>query len=308
MNLRFYDLETTGLSGGAGNIAFLIGLGWWTPQGLQVIQLFLADYPGEPQLLERYQELVDGEDAIQVSFNGKSFDSHVLQARFLLNRMVPFSRRELDLLHPSRRLWKEVLPRTDLQTLEREVLGVHRKDDLPGSEAPEAWFTWLKGEDGPLEEVFRHNAQDIVSLALLLTHLQEWGCFMPSDDGLEPQGMAPSSFGMARQWQMVDEQWMRSWLEWGWKRGERRCGQELGFFLKRQGQRQEAQQIWKEILATGLNFVAAVELAKDYEHRERNIPRAIEALEGLEMLPLSPSHRQALRYRQARLLGKLEKE
>ncbi|MCK5734860.1 MAG: ribonuclease H-like domain-containing protein [Spirochaetaceae bacterium] len=199
--MMFYDLETTGLSGGAGNIAFLIGLGMQESGNFTVTQLFLEDYPGEPALLERYSELI-GNDLPQVSYNGRSFDSQVLKTRFLLNRMPPHIPPQIDLLYPSRRLWKGVLPDLSLGTLEKEVLGFYRKDDLPGREAPDAWFEWLKGDSERIAGVFQHNSDDIVSLARLLVHLEAWGDVKPGRGGSQgrtPEGVPPSHRGMARQ-------------------------------------------------------------------------------------------------------------
>ncbi|MDT8299641.1 MAG: ribonuclease H-like domain-containing protein, partial [Spirochaetaceae bacterium] len=106
-DLVFYDLETTGLSGGAGNIAFLIGIGRQSEGEFVVTQIFLADYPGEPAMLERYRDL-SGSSSVQISYNGRSFDSQVLKTRFLLNRMPPVYSPQVDLLYPSRRMWSSL--------------------------------------------------------------------------------------------------------------------------------------------------------------------------------------------------------
>ncbi|RKX98510.1 MAG: hypothetical protein DRZ90_02645 [Spirochaetes bacterium] len=299
----FYDLETTGLSGGAGNIAFLIGLGFSQPEGFVVIQLFLSDYPGEPALLARYSELIR-DNLPQLSYNGRSFDSQVLKTRFLLNRMSPFLPPQIDLLYPSRRLWKGILPNLSLGTLEREVLGFFRVDDLPGREAPDAWFEWLKGDEERIAGVFKHNADDIVSLARLLVHLEAWGDVKPGRDelrGSTPSGAPPSPRGMARQWSLGNSSMERRWLEAGWASGEPLCGRELALRFKRDGDFQSAAAIWNKLNENGRNYYSAVELAKYFEHRLKNPEMALEVLNRLEAPPLNPRHREELAHRRRRL-------
>jgi len=299
----FYDLETTGLSGGAGNVAFLIGLGFSQSDGFAVIQLFLGDYPGEPALLERYTELI-GRNLPQVSYNGRSFDSQVLKTRFLLNRMSPLLPPQIDLLHPSRRLWKGVLPNLSLGTLEREVLGFFREDDLPGREAPDAWFEWLKGDKKRIAGVFQHNADDIVTLGRLLVHLEAWGDVNPGRDerqGSTPPGVPPSSRGMARQWSMGNPSMEREWLEAGWASGEPLCGRELALRYKREEDFQSAAAIWKKLNENGVKYYSAVELAKYYEHQLKNYEMALEVLSGLETLPPNTRYLGELSHRRRRL-------
>lgn len=303
-DLVFYDLETTGLSGGAGNIAFLIGIGWQKAGRFTVTQLFLEDYPGETALLGRYTELID-DNLFQVSYNGRSFDSQVLKTRFLLNRMPPLEPPQIDLLYPSRRLWKQVLPNVTLGTLEKEVLGFHRIGDLPGREAPDAWFEWLDGDSGRIGGVFRHNADDIVSLARLLVHIEKWGALEPGAGGngigKRPSGAVPSARGIARQWSLGNLRRERRWLEAGWAGGERLCGRELAVRLRREGHFQSAVAIWEKLNESGRDFSAAVELAKYREHRMKNPESALEILHGLESLPLSSRHRGELEHRRRRL-------
>lgn len=171
--LRFFDLETTGLSRGAGTVAFMAGVGMYTPENeFSVTQLLITDYPGEAALLERLAALM-GQGTILVSFNGKCFDSQILMNRSLMNALRPAylspDTPHLDLLYPSRRLWKHRSESCRMQALEREILGLYRTDDLPGSEAPEAWFEFLRGEGSErLQATGKHNCDDVHSLMLLL--------------------------------------------------------------------------------------------------------------------------------------------
>lgn len=173
----FFDLETTGLSHGAGTVAFMAGIARFVTDSdgkhsLRVHQIILDDYPGEIAFLSRFDELVGG-DPVFVSFNGKCFDSQILATRFLMNGMRPRCMTgdilHLDLLFPSRRLWKDALGSCRLSAIEEGILDVHRVDDLPGSEAPEAWFDFVRsGVDGRLLAIGDHNRDDCASLALLL--------------------------------------------------------------------------------------------------------------------------------------------
>jgi len=181
----FFDLETTGLSHGAGTVAFMAGIARIVFTGrasnrtahLDVHQILLDDYPGEIVFLNRFSELI-GENPVFVSFNGKSFDSQILYTRYLMNGLHPSflkqSALHLDLLYPSRRIWKAKLGSCKLSVIEEMVLGTTRIDDLPGSEAPDAWFDFVrKGEKERLLAIGDHNRDDCVSLARLLFSLDD---------------------------------------------------------------------------------------------------------------------------------------
>ncbi|OQX29967.1 MAG: hypothetical protein B0D92_00950 [Spirochaeta sp. LUC14_002_19_P3] len=304
-NLLFYDLETTGLSGGTGNTAFLIGLGKQPGNTYTVTQLFLADYPGEPELLPRFKAL-SGPFSPHISYNGLSFDSQILKTRFLLNRLPPPASLQADLLYPARRLWRGRLPDCGLQTLERKVLNIFRPDDLPGSEAPAAWFEWLEGNETRIGGVFRHNANDIVSLGKLLARLEEWACHNPLGNSPAPSGTPPRCRGMARQWEQhwepPESERGRQWLQAGWGAGETDCGYELARHHKRLNQHEQALSIWEAILAKNPNeFTAAEELAKYWEHRRRRPQTALAIIARLKTDTLSPAQNEALEYRRLRL-------
>ncbi len=173
----FFDLETTGLSGGAGTYAFLIGCGWFTDAGaFATRQYFLTDYGDERPMLEAVA--VDlGRAGVLVSFNGKSFDAPLLETRYLFHRLdwiageVP----HLDVLHPARRFWgggPEHESRCSLGALERRLIGMHRQDDVPGFEIPARYFQFVRSGDARhLSGVLEHNRRDLVSLALITTRL-----------------------------------------------------------------------------------------------------------------------------------------
>ena len=173
----FVDIESTGLSHGAGTYAFLVGLAWFEDDELVVQELFLEDPSDEAALLTRFAELRASRPYL-VSFNGRCYDVHVLQSRLVLNRVYDAPESELlltphiDLLHLSRPVYKGCHENGRLQTLEREVLAVQRHGDVPGELIPSLYFAYLTNTDtAPLTPVFRHNAIDVLSMVALLSHL-----------------------------------------------------------------------------------------------------------------------------------------
>ncbi|MDR2478168.1 MAG: ribonuclease H-like domain-containing protein [Treponema sp.] len=177
----FFDLETTGLSGGAGVLAFLAAFGRLLPppsksgrrvsafSKLRITQYLLLDYPGESDFIN----LVLGEfncvpPPAAVSFNGKCFDAQILKTRCLMNGVQPPEYDHIDLLHPARRLWKHMLPDCSQGTIEREIVNMGRNGDTPGALAPEIWFSFLKnGDVPPLLGICEHNRRDIEGLAAI---------------------------------------------------------------------------------------------------------------------------------------------
>ena len=169
----FLDTETTGLSGGAGTVAFLVGVGWVEGDALVIEQLMLREYADEPELIDRLSQRMAGFDSV-CTYNGRNFDMPLLETRFTMNRMRDRWKtlENLDLLYPSRRAWKLRLGSCRLCNIETEVLGMAREDDLPGSEVPARFFQFMKtGEEALLDDIVRHNRQDIATLAKLLVRL-----------------------------------------------------------------------------------------------------------------------------------------
>lgn len=172
-NLLFFDTETTGLSGGTGTRAFMVGASDFVPGGLRVRQLLITHLSAEPAMLRAFAGWL-AEDTRLVSYNGRCYDAPLLATRYRLARQgMPLAGIEhLDLLFPTRRRYRGVWENCRLATIERHALGIVREDDLPGSEAPGAWLQYLRGGDaGLLRRVLMHNFQDVVTLAHLLLHL-----------------------------------------------------------------------------------------------------------------------------------------
>jgi uncharacterized protein len=173
-SLLFLDTETTGLAGGTGTVAFVVGLAWIDGASLRLVQWLMASFAAERALIGRVRERLARAAAI-VTFNGKSFDLPLLKARARLTgcdlgvQDVP----HLDLLHATRRLLRAGWPDCRLRTAEAEALRLERVDDLPGAEAPGAWRRWLERGDGSLlERVLDHNRADLLSLAALLSLME----------------------------------------------------------------------------------------------------------------------------------------
>lgn len=175
----FFDIETTGLSGGAGTLAFLAGCGWFEASGdFTVRQFFLVGPSGERAMLEALGRIFDNASML-VTYNGRTFDVPFMETRWA------FHRREsptgdlahFDMLPPARRLWsrRDMMTPEDegcsLGALERRVLGFHRSGDVPGFEIPARYFQFLRTGDASLVEgVLDHNRHDLVSLAAVMAH------------------------------------------------------------------------------------------------------------------------------------------
>lgn len=171
--VAFLDTETTGLAGGTGTVAFLIGMGHFLDGHFRLRQYFLEDFDGEEAMIRALTDYLADFEGV-VTFNGKTFDMPLLQTRIRMTRM----RRglsdltHLDLLHPARRLYRDRIPSCRLQELERQFLGLTRVEDVPGWEIPSVYFRYVRTRRfRALLPVFEHNALDILSLVTLAAHL-----------------------------------------------------------------------------------------------------------------------------------------
>src|SRR3954462_12960564 len=165
----FLDTETTGLAGGTGTYAFLIGVGSIDSTGFRLRQFFMRDYGEEPSLPSRLHEPLAQFDVL-ITYNGKAYDQPLLETRFRMSRAPhPFDRlQHLDLLFGARRLWKLRLDSCRLVDLENQILGVEREGDLPGEMIPYCYFDYLRTKQAfKVVPIFHHNAIDILSLACL---------------------------------------------------------------------------------------------------------------------------------------------
>ncbi len=174
-DILIFDLETTGLAGGAGTFPFLIGLGVFEEDGIRIFQYFLPEYGRE---IIAYLDLVKNfsSKAHLLTYNGKSFDYPLIKNRFILNRIDnPFiSFQHIDLLHYARRLWRSQLPNCSLSTVEQEIFRFHRYGDIEGWLIPQAYFDFLQtGSVDQMQKIIRHNQQDILSLGRLIIYMHQ---------------------------------------------------------------------------------------------------------------------------------------
>jgi uncharacterized protein YprB with RNaseH-like and TPR domain len=186
-----FDTETTGLAGGVGTKAFMIGATQWCGAELVTRQFYLTALAGEAAMLDAFASALPA-DAILVSYNGRSYDAPLLKGRYRMHRQQhPFdARTHLDLLHPTRRAYRGRWENCRLITIERNLLGIDRGDDLPGAQAPAAWLAYLRGyESRSLGRVLDHNRSDLVTLATLLRHFaaEHLGEGISEDDSPHPE-------------------------------------------------------------------------------------------------------------------------
>ncbi len=187
----FVDLETTGLNGGAGTHAFLVGCGWFTADGAFVTrQYLLTRFEDERPLLQAVSNELEQAGAL-VSFNGKSFDAPLLETRFLFHRLEWIGGRvpHVDILHPARRFWGQGArpapavhhdTACSLAALERRLVGAGRIGDVDGIEIPSRYFRFVRtGDAGPLVAVVEHNRLDLLTLSALTSRLLDLSSIGP---------------------------------------------------------------------------------------------------------------------------------
>ncbi len=308
----FMDTETTGLAGGSGTLAFLIGIGFADENCFTVQQYFADAFNSEEGMLDLVADLARNYSTV-VTFNGKTYDVPLLSARYILKRsQSPFDGMDhLDLLHPARQIWGYALEDCRLQTLEREVLGFERDDDLPGGDVPSAYFKFLRGLGAdPLYRVFEHNVNDILTLAVLGPLIWE----LTNPDCVADAHQLERARILLRHGE--DSAARRVLEDLTGRPGQPRLIQlgnlELGRLYKRQENWIQACDHWKRVLeGEAVVFMEPyVELAKYYEHQEKNIGEALKYTEKiLAKLTAGRIREQAeLEHRQQRLTRKIEKD
>jgi uncharacterized protein YprB with RNaseH-like and TPR domain len=303
----FLDTETTGLSGGTGTFAFLIGLGWFEGDSFITQQIFARDFSEEQACLIFLKEVARNKRFL-VTFNGKSFDVGLLTTRFIMNRLSdPLScLPHLDLLYPSRRILGHRLDNSRLVTLERDVLGLKRRGDIPGSEIPQRYFDWLRRRDGRLmERVFEHNRLDVISMATLTLHLAELlSLEIDMDYPNHSDLLAAARLFTDRGDDDRAQRLLGSLMYSNDRHIASDAGRMLSLIYKSAGRWDNAVEIWgKMLIDDPCDIFAVEELAKWYEHREHNFERALSlvtyVLENASRTPQTA--RDALVYRLNRL-------
>lgn len=314
----FLDTETTGLSGGTGTYAFLVGVGRYDGQEFHLTQFFMRDPIEEPALLAALTEFLQPCQAL-VTFNGKGFDVPLLNARYITNgeRSPLMSLAHLDLLPLARRLWRARLPSRALGYLEEHVLGLARtQEDVPGWVIPGLYFGYLRSGDArAMKSVFYHNAVDVLSLVALLSHVAEmlddpFGEAVVHGLDLVAIGKMFEDLGHLEKATQLYEHGLAHDLpeEIHWDTVRR-----LSFAQKRRGNLRAAVTLWRQATGSGQVY-AHVELAKFYEHQQRDYSEAAQwtqAALALVNAPGFPRQERSrwladLEHRLARLHRKLD--
>jgi uncharacterized protein YprB with RNaseH-like and TPR domain len=299
----FLDTETTGLAGGSVTYAFLIGAGRITPQGFRIRQFFMRDFGEEASQLSALHEHLKQFEVL-ITYNGRTYDQPLLETRFrMVRQRPPFSTLEhLDLLFGARRLWNLRFDSCRLVDLENQILGVERQGDLPGEMIPYFYFEYLRRHEiFRLMPIFHHNAVDILTLACLTAIVPR--AFHSPEQAQFAHGA--EMVGLARWWRQADE--YENALSLFRQALDRDLSDELLFrtmwdvaaLEKKLGREHAALPMLTDLASARNPWQAAAftELAKYYEHRERNYAMALEMAQ--DALDLDPS--EALRRRIARL-------
>jgi len=276
----FLDTETTGLAGGSGTHAFLVGIAWWEGGGLEIEQFFLREYSEERALLFALRERI-AEHPVLVTFNGKSFDWPLLETRYRMSRKisVPTPKAHLDFLHPARNLWRLRLGSVRLSELERHVLGWNRGADLLSCLIPQIYFDYLRGGSPErLIPVLNHNQMDLRGLAALSSRILSLLSDAESlgQDGLELFGVSRicEKRGEYTRAGNLYKKSIASFLPADTDRAARRS---LARLAKREGDFDLACELWKNAIGNSRHGYEAYEqLAIYYEHKARDPEQARE--------------------------------
>ncbi|MFC4101107.1 ribonuclease H-like domain-containing protein [Paenibacillus xanthanilyticus] len=325
--MLFLDLETTGLGVGTGNVPFMVGLGF-IEEDAYVVQQMLIRHPAEERAMLRYLSEKLPAYSHLVTYNGRTFDWPVLAGRFVLNGLRDFrwEPNHIDLLHPSRSIWRNTLASCKLSRVEEERLGIEREDDVPGSLAPAIYFQFLAdGNPQPLLGVFRHNEIDMVSLMALVIRFGHllggaMGGRLAYPEGAEEQ--LRTGLWLERMGQTEEAAALYAKFEAGGK-AEPRLMLQLAERDKKYGNWERAVLLWQQVAALMTehahpSWEAHIELAMYHEHRSKQPGLALQfteaalelahaRYEGQRLDAKSRAEIEAIRKRIDRLRAKLAK-
>ena len=309
----FIDIETSGLSGGTGTYAFMIGVGTFEGFAFRVRQFFLADLASETAMLAAVAETIDRKN-ILVSFNGRTFDLPQLATRYALHHLAPLGLEmpHIDLLFAARRLYRRRLDSCRLGTIEQSLLGLQRHDDVPGWLIPSLYFSYIqRGQAADLDPVFLHNALDVLSLVTFLAHLDTVTGTQSAGDPEQWLALGVWDEGQGR----TDEAERLFRLAWQADTASEAGGEavrRLARLNRRRGRWQESERLWqteKETTSSPQRQIfAAVELAKILEHRRRDFGLALSQIrDACQILSDLPYHEHPISVTRSGLDHRLER-
>ena len=314
----FLDTETTGLAGGTGTNAFLVGIAWWDAGGLEVEQFFLRDHSEEYSLLTALAKRM-AERRVLVTFNGKTFDWPLLETRYRMTRSirVPEPRVHLDFLHPSRTLWRLRLGTARLPELERHALGWNRGADVMSEYIPQIYFDFLRGgSPDPLVPIFLHNQMDLRGLAGLaarvmqvLSDPEKHGC-----DAYELFGASRicEKRGESKRARRLYERTVAGTAELSDELPEhaaRIARRSLALMAKREGDHSAAIAHWEKLLGSSREGFEAYEQLAIYHERHAREPLRAAEIARRALAELRRAHRAGLMagYTHTRVRARFEK-
>jgi hypothetical protein len=314
-HLLFVDLETTGIVGGAGTYAFLVGCGWFDSGRFRIRQFFLSSFASERALLEAFGDVAATAGTV-VTYNGKSFDLPLIETRFALHRLeTPFAGKpHVDMLHPARRMWRGVETTCRLSTLEESLCGYVREGDVAGFEIPARYFHYVHASDArPLAAVFEHNRLDLVSLALVTARAAQL-----LNEGASGARSAREALGMGRLYErggmMVEAKSCFARAAEFHEGDQDLLAEALRAYAvvsRRLREYDDAAAAWRRVLGLPIcprpvEREASEALAVHLEHRRRDLVSARDFALRLLREDGTVARRQAAEYRLARLDRKLE--
>jgi uncharacterized protein len=323
--ILFLDLETTGLFGGAGTQAFLIGCAAIEGDSFRVRQFLLPGFEHERAVLSELQAWAKDHGAI-CTYNGRTFDVPLIETRFMFHRLpcpldgVP----HLDMLHAARRLWRQRplttgTPDPDdsscsLSVLEKHIAGLHRIGDVPGYEIPSRFFRFVRdGDPRPLEAVLEHNRLDLISLAAVLARALTLITRGPGE-----ARTAQEAYGLARVYERAgahddSEASLVKTIHFARSVGgepevHAEALRRLAWLRRRARRVHDAADAWRELASlprcgASLRREAKEALAIHYEHRSKNLQVARQ--HALDLLSDVDANQVRVRHRLARLERKL---
>lgn len=283
-NNIFLDLETSGLSGGVGTFAFLVGIGYLEKDNFKIKQFFLPDLPSEKALLLEVALFLKDFESI-TTFNGKAFDLPLLTSRYRLNLLEePDFDLHLDLLHVARRVYKRSFADRSLSSLEEKLLGKPRKSDIASNLIPDVYFNFLRtNEVSLLGKVIKHNEIDIFSMLKLLSH------FVALLQRLEEIQNPEVLYSISRLYtELKDNDTSIRLMKRALRYTEDisfifEVKRDLSIIYKRSSMWEKAEKLWTELLSeTPFEPFPYIELAKFYEHRLRDFKKAKEIINILK--------------------------